>query len=1129
MNHASGEHPLEASQHWPKFPYPGLRPFKESEASIFYGRTKQKDEVVERLSKSQMVFITGSSGCGKSSLVKAGVIPALGAGVLTRPGYKWRIVQTRPGRRPIHNLSVDLRAAFGFNSSSIDIQAELGRALEEDQSGLWCGVDLLEDQTPGPMHIRPVLLLVDQFEEIFGPQITNLSEVDKFVRLLVTQFANPHPRIYVIITCRTDYIGLCAKFLGLAELINDTVYLTTVLDSTSLRDAITKPIEDYGGRVDPELVTEILADMGSGTKYSSDNLPLMQHALLWLWQKAVKQSGIPLPQAGGCNDQLCISLDAQDYRAGGGMRGILNTHAGQILATAISQAGPESGRVVEAIFRRISERDSRGRYHRTPASTREIKSLTNCSTEQLEAIIEPFAADSVSFIEARVTTNLDDTLLDVSHESLIRQWQVARTWADKEAEKIRTFRDLLRTAELWQSQNLRPDLLKRAGELKYLEEWWNCEKPTAHWAQRYFNPRSGEIDGATAFGLVSRYLNESHEADREEKDAAERARQKQEAQRLEAERQRADAALQKTHRQRDRAIAGVALVAGLLMAAVAYGYWATSNEFASYVANEKLQAKAIALRADAALEYESPAKAALIALEAVKRNLPETPEIKSALYRSLGDLREKRRFSNYPLGLNGVAYSPKGDILATREGGKVMFLNSATGEVLDEYNLSDSYVGLWGLQWSPDGEQIAISSRSFTILLKPCSRPKLKSLFSCSSDKDERVDLNIPEGRAGSIKFSRDGSWAITSGWFTPVRKWDLESGRERVERTFAESSFPNAAAITQDMKYVGVGRPNGQILLFDADKEQQQPFKQIDLPKTSRPIGSVLSLAFSPVEASTFAASTQDGSIWLGNISGDPAPRALPGMHGISYQLAFSDDGKHLVAGSDDTRVRVWNLEQTISQPVELRGHTGPVYFVQFSPDGFTILSGAGDKTVRQWSRLGPLHPEKSSEHVTRPALTEHVRPALDQLQEAASYLYFAGDVHINGEIVAASAAGVSLLDPQLPLQPMIEWGRGLTWKDVWFASNPDRIVATTADGVSYNFLHFVDVRALSNFVSLRLPFDGPDRIRLTDQEICKLHFGSKVTKERVKVNDIYLLDLIISPPSQPSSPPIDVCKRGG
>jgi WD40 repeat protein len=238
------------------------------------------------------------------------------------------------------------------------------------------------------------------------------------------------------------------------------------------------------------------------------------------------------------------------------------------------------------------------------------------------------------------------------------------------------------------------------------------------------------------------------------------------------------------------------------------------------------------------------------------------------------------------------------------------------------------------------------------------------------------------------------------------------------------------------------------------------------------------------------FAAATQDGSVWFGTIESSPTYRKLPGMHGVSRQVSFSEDGKYLVAGSDDRNIRVWNLEQAAADPFVLRGHAGPVSFVKFSPDGQSVLSMSADKTVRLWSRSGPFRPERSLEPLKRSEPSQDFKRFLDQLRGSPSTFYFAGDVHSNGEIVAASSTGLSLFHPKLPSQPIIEWGALLHWKNVWFATNPDRIVATTEEGVTYTYPYFKDLNALLNFVSMHMPFYGSERMKLSDKEICKLRF---------------------------------------
>jgi hypothetical protein len=206
------------------------------------------------------VFITGPSGCGKSSLIKAGVIPALRAGLLTRAGYRWQTTKMRPGQQPLVNLARAFEDAFDAGTSGSKPSGnEFFSLLESDEAGLWAVMDQAENLRRADGHA--LLLLVDQFEEIFGPQIKNLSEVDAFVRLLVTQYARPHPSLYIVFTIRSDYLGQCVSFPGLSDAINHCQYLTPALTASELRQAIVRPAEDYGAHVSEGLVDDILTDM----------------------------------------------------------------------------------------------------------------------------------------------------------------------------------------------------------------------------------------------------------------------------------------------------------------------------------------------------------------------------------------------------------------------------------------------------------------------------------------------------------------------------------------------------------------------------------------------------------------------------------------------------------------------------------------------------------------------------------------------------------------------------------------------------------------------------------------------------------------------------------------------------
>jgi energy-coupling factor transporter ATP-binding protein EcfA2 len=331
----------ETVEKWPVFPYPGLRPFRQTEDEdeffIFHGRDGNIDDVVQRLNESQFVSVVGPSGCGKSSLVKVGVIPALMSGVLTRFGYDFEAIQMRPGQDPIRELAgalLRLNPPPG-EGEGLTLDEMLG-LLRTERGALWMTLEHLKPalakRAKSVRRPRCVLLLIDQFEEIFSG-LQDPASVDQFVRLLVQFFSKQHPQLCTIVTMRTDFIGHCANFPGLAEILNKTQYITPVLRGQNLHDSIVRPAEAYGGHVEQALVDAIRSDMGDGSNYDADHLPLMQHALLWLWQRAWPLSGADQPpsprfEQPGMHGRVLLTYS--DYDANGRLFGILENHADAI-------------------------------------------------------------------------------------------------------------------------------------------------------------------------------------------------------------------------------------------------------------------------------------------------------------------------------------------------------------------------------------------------------------------------------------------------------------------------------------------------------------------------------------------------------------------------------------------------------------------------------------------------------------------------------------------------------------------------------------------------------------------------------------------------------------------------------
>ena len=651
---------------WPRNPFPGLRPFREDEALIFYGRNSHKDEVLARLNASQLVFVTGPSGCGKSSLIKAGVLPALQAGLLTHAGYHWKTLQMRPGQRPLGSLATAFKSLEPETSADGENGRDLDEMLEHEGSGLWLAANSVVPLHRGsPPHMAPVrlLLLIDQFEEIFGEQIQEPADVDRFVRLLVRFAERPHPNLFIIVTLRSDYLGQCANFEGLAESINRTQFLTPVLTQAELSQTIARPAEDYNGEVDPQLVEQIIRDMRTGTAYHSDSLPLMQHALLWMWTKAWQGAGTTEPPRPPFDDDdNSTKLTLQAYQDNGGIEGILDRHAEDVLREAVGEL-EERRKIAESLFRRLSERDAEGRYRRSPTSAEELCSIAGCGLDELQQVIRPFEHPDVCFLEQRQSESTNEALVDVSHESLIRQWSTAKAWADAEAEKVRRFRELAHASLTWESRKRPDDFLKRRGELEVINAWWKEEAPNENWARRYaLGPEGGEL--ADAFHRVQEYLRVSSDTDRAEQEAAERDRIKQ--------------ASERSRRQRNRYVAIAAFL--LLVSAAVAGLlvWQT-KQYDAY------RVRVATLLAEEALKIFGPARALLAAMEGIDDILPQLPEIQRVSYRALAQLRERRILADpseaQVQSIQFAAHQPI--LITTSQNGWLRFWKLETGELIE--------------------------------------------------------------------------------------------------------------------------------------------------------------------------------------------------------------------------------------------------------------------------------------------------------------------------------------------------------------------------------------------------------------------------------------------------------------
>jgi energy-coupling factor transporter ATP-binding protein EcfA2 len=464
-------------------PYPGLRPFDVKDAFLFFGREQPTSELLDRLSHNRFLAVVGTSGSGKSSLVRAGLLPALYRGYMAGATTRWKIAVMRPGAGPLDELASALTDPATLGGSRADCRATLSAST----LGL-VSVVKAANLEPG----ESLLLVVDQFEEIFRFAADSRStdapgEALLFVTSLleaVDQFEIP---VYVALTMRTDYLGDCSAFPGLPEALNRSQYLVPRLSREQRKEAIEKPIELFGAEIAPRLVQQILNDMGN----DPDQLPVMQHALARMY-RLWKAAGGDAP------------LDLDDYHRAGTLESALNDHA----ETVYAGFTPASQEWTRKLFRCLTKTERGRQIRRAGRLDRIFRILgaeTDASQTEVMEVVEVFTRDENSCLFLTPAERRGEQIVDITHESLIRKWRRFGGWVKEEAASAEQFSDLLRdTARQAAGERgywVEPEL-SRALSRKRRDGW------TPAWAEQYSPP------GSPTFPEVEQFLKTSQARER---------------------------------------------------------------------------------------------------------------------------------------------------------------------------------------------------------------------------------------------------------------------------------------------------------------------------------------------------------------------------------------------------------------------------------------------------------------------------------------------------------------------------------------------------------------------------------------------------------------------------------------
>ncbi len=411
-------------------PYKGLQAFGESDADDFYGREALVGELAAAVGDHRLVAVVGPSGIGKSSVVKAGLVPALRNGAL--PGSdRWVISDMFPGTYPFEELAAAiLRVA-------VERPDDLVEELARDELGMSrVAKQVLPEGTE-------LLLVVDQFEELFT--LTADEETRRqFLDGLTALAGDPRSRVHVLLTLRADFLDHPLRYPEFGEMLRAGMVAVAAPSEDELAHAIERPAKRVGVRFEPgRLVSQIIADIHE----QPGALPLLQYALTELF--AARTSDV---------------LTLEGYLATGGVVGALGRRAEELYAHLDSRAQA----TCRQVFLRLVSVDPAAQDTRRRVRRRELRQL-ELDAEALDEILARFGEYRLLSFDREPLTRTPT--VEVAHEAILTQWDRLRTWIEEQREDLLLHRRLAEAVEEWQDARHDPEYLPREGRLAQFETW----------------------------------------------------------------------------------------------------------------------------------------------------------------------------------------------------------------------------------------------------------------------------------------------------------------------------------------------------------------------------------------------------------------------------------------------------------------------------------------------------------------------------------------------------------------------------------------------------------------------------------------------------------------------------------
>ena len=915
---------LPATAYWTQSsPFRSLRPFEPEDSCLFFGRKSETADLLARLSRSPVLVVLGNSGSGKSSLIRAGLIPALRQGQFRShpsPVNSWRTVLFLPSSTPFDYLAdvlpnslapeLNPEQRMGFSTSCREKLPSGETALRDAISAITHSVSVQSR----PSHI---LLVADQFEEIFT-LTDNRKTRDSYIdSLLAANSLNGPVAVHLVLILRADFYANCLEHHGLSRLLETNLYNVPRISTDQLQESIQERLAMAGGQAEAGFIDSLLAEVGD----EPGDLALLEHALGLLWEK--------------CGGAGC-TLTSKAYSEIGRLRGALSRHADEVYENMANETQKELSRKIflELIHLGEGAQDTRRRL-------RKADLLSLGDPQEIEFVL----AHLVSSRLISAGAEGQHAFIEISHEALLREWSALQEWIAQNREEIRLARRLMQAAEEWQKSNHDSGALLRGTRLSQAEEWLARHAEAPILLRQFLQAGVEERDQALRREREAQELELFRQSQlREEADARAAAERK-------LREQQESAALQMrrlaTHLRRLAAALAIFLLVAVGIAWFAYheGLIEKSNALAAQSSellnrdhgrsldvairsfsvmktNETRMAIAKALpEAIATLKHEGPIERVVFS--------PDGRSILTASYdhtARLWDSSDGRLITTLPGHSDKVehaVFSPDGRYIVTSSWDQTARVwNSADGRLL--VTLEGHKGAVLRASFSPDGQSIVTASRDHTARIWSIQGQSLAIL-----QHDNVVT---------QAEFSPDGRHIVTASWDKTARIWNSSGGQ-------LVATLRGHTAELRDSEF----SPDGRRIVTTSQDKTVRVWNSSDgrLTAILHHQGPVVMARFSP-DGQRIVSASEDGTAQLWASANGQLLTKL--HHDSLVQYAeFSPDGQHILTASFDRMARLWDSTNG-HQLALFQGHSDQIMHAAFSADGQTIVTASADSTARLW-----------------------------------------------------------------------------------------------------------------------------------------------------------------------------------